>query len=330
MDAAQLEMRLRKVLGARHPVAAGAVITPDGTTTASVGAAAESEFEIGSVSKGVTGLLYAVALERGEVSESTRLGELLPLEECPAAGVTLGSLARHHSGLPSVPLTGENVRRTVGMIWKGANPYGDSLKELLDSARGVRLRKPRFRYSNLGFQLLGHALASAAGDVAYPELVRARVAEPLGIATFTAPSSVAELGENALPGRGSGGKPHDAWTGEALAPAGGIRATIGDFARLASALADGSAPGIGALDPVAKAGAMEIGAAWITLEHQGRRVTWHNGMTGGFASWMGVDREAGCAVALLTATARVVDRHGFDLLAEVVEGRGGSHGGAGR
>ncbi|AXB42155.1 hypothetical protein [Amycolatopsis albispora] len=41
-----------------------------------MGAGLDADFEIGSVSKGITGLLYADSLERGEVTPSTTLGEL--------------------------------------------------------------------------------------------------------------------------------------------------------------------------------------------------------------------------------------------------------------
>ncbi|WP_354190252.1 hypothetical protein [Arthrobacter sp. UYCu712] len=91
---------------------------------------------------------------------------------------------------------------------------------------------------------------------------------------------------------------------------------IGDMARLGQALLDGAAPGTAARDPVAAfAGpAARIGAAWITLEVNGRHVTWHNGATGGFRSWMGLDRAAGTGVVVLSASSGPVDRHGFALL----------------
>jgi hypothetical protein len=71
------------------------------------------------------------------------------------------------------------------------------------------------------------------------------------------------------------------------------------------------------LDPVANlTGAVRIGAAWITLDHKGRSITWHNGATGGFHTWLGLDRAAGTAVALLSATSASIDRHGFSLLTQ--------------
>ncbi|MEU0067785.1 hypothetical protein ABZ085_31975, partial [Streptomyces albidoflavus] len=92
------------------------------------------------------------------------------------------------------------------------------------------------------------------------------------------------------------------------------------------------AAGVGALDPVAPFGAgARIGAAWITVEIDGRPVTWHNGGTGGFRSWLGLDRARGTGLVVLSATAAPVDRQGFALLAEYRGGNGdGGNGRGGR
>jgi CubicO group peptidase (beta-lactamase class C family) len=313
-DDADLTERLRTLLGPRHPVAGAAVVTPAGTRTAMLGAAEDADFEIGSISKGVTGLLYAQALERGEVTPETTLGELLPLGSAPAAAVTLATLSTHRSGLPRLPASAQPWRRTVALWRRGTNPYGESLAELLEQARTAPVGRPKPAYSNFGFELLGHALAAAASTT-YRDLVRERIADPLGLATFYAPRDATELRPTALPGRSRSGKPREPWTGEAIAPAGGLRATVGDMATLTAALLDGSAPGAAALDPVADfSRAVRIGAAWITMAVDGRPVTWHNGGTGGFRSWLGLDRAAGTGVVVLSATGASVDRAGFRLL----------------
>jgi CubicO group peptidase (beta-lactamase class C family) len=302
-----------------HPVAA-VVVTPDGTATAVRHAPPEAELEIGSISKGVTGLLYADARDRGEVGADTTLGELLPLAGAPAARVTLGSLATHHSGLPGLPSGMRPLRRTWALWTRGANPYGETLEELLELTRPVEVGRPRPAYSNLGFQLLGHAVAAAAGR-RYAELVAERLADPLALGRFTVPASATELGPHAVTGTDRFGRPRQPWTGEALGPAGGIRATAAAMARLTGALLDGSAPGVAALDPVERLrGPVRIGAAWIVLERHGRTVTWHNGGTGGFRSWLGLDRAAGTGAALLSARSVSVDAAGFDLLARVTPG----------
>ena len=321
MSGATLAEELVARLGPRHPVAAVATVSPGGTSVASVGVPADADFEIGSISKGITGLLYADARERGEIGLSTTLGDLLPLDGTPVAGVALSSITTHRSGLPSLPAAASPLRRSLALWLHGTNPYGDSLDQLLAQARGVRPGPPRPRYSNLGFQLLGHALASAAGTT-FQGLLRDRIATPLGLDVCYAPSTPADLRPAALTGTTRFGRERQPWTGEALGPAGGIRATIGDMARLTAALLDGSAPGTAALDAVENftGRVVRIGAAWITIERDGRVVTWHNGGTGGFRSWLGLDRAAGTGVVLLSATAIPVDQHGFALLGQLSGG----------
>lgn len=284
----------------------------------STGVPPEADFEIGSVSKAVTGLLYADARDRGEIRPDTTLGHLLPLGDCPSACLTLSSLTRHSSGLPRLPKTPHLLKRTYALWRHGRNPYGEDLAELLLQARTVRLQAARPRYSNLGFELLGHAVAAAAG-MSYRDLLTDRLCTPLGLTSTYVPAAAGELGPHALAGRSRRGSSRQPWVGEALGPAGGIRATIGDMAALVRALLDGSAPGISALDPAANfAGpAARIGAAWMILEVRGRSITWHNGATGGFSSWIGLDRDAGTGVVLLSGTSASLDRHGFRLLAEL-------------
>ena len=319
-----LRARIDELLGDRHPVAAAATVSAGDVALTARGASLGADYEIGSVSKGVTGLLYADAVDRGEVSAGTTLGELLPLDGARVAAVTLGAVSTHRSGLPRLPPGTRPLRGTVALWRHGTNPYGERLEELLEQARRARVGRSRMRYSNLGYELLGHALAAAAGT-SYADLVRRRIADPLGLDPFYVPETAAELRPGALAGTNRSGRPVEPWTGAGLGPAGGIRAAIGAMARLTAALLDGTAPGLRALDPVAPmAGrAVRIGAAWVVLERKGTVVTWHNGGTGGFRSWLGVDRAAGTGAVLLTATSRSVDRQGFDLLAGLSRRRPG-------
>lgn len=95
------------------------------------------------------------------------------------------------------------------------------------------------------------------------------------------------------------------------------------MAKLAQALLNGSAPGVAARDPVADfAGpAVRIGAGWLTTQHPRRStVTWHNGGTGGFRSWLGLNRERAAAVVVLSASAHSVNTLGMTLLDELARG----------
>ncbi|MDN4479881.1 serine hydrolase domain-containing protein [Demequina muriae] len=311
---------LRSGLHHRHDRVLIAAVAGGDTAHRTYGAPEAADAEIGSVSKGLTGLLYQDAVDRGEVTPETTLGEALDRPEGAYAQATLGSLATHASGLPPQPPYGgprTMLRRTWRMWRHGENPYGDSVDQLLDEAADVRLGKPRFVYSNLGFALLGAALARTAGT-SYERLLLARVAEPLGMTGVSVPSTPRCLGPTALTGRSKGGRPHEPWTGEAIGPAGGVRATAADLAALLGGLIERRAPGISALDPAADApGASRIGAAWLTTRTGDASVTWHNGRTGGFASWVGVDRDAGVGLALVSATAASLDRDGFAGLARL-------------
>lgn len=319
---AALAETLRTRLGRGQSRFAAATVASGEVTVAVHGVSADADFEIGSISKGITGLLYVDACARGEIHPDTTLGELLPLGSCAVADLKLRDVSRHAAGLPrlapGLPGSDSLLKRTAFYVLHGTNPYGESLVELLEQARAVRLQPPRPRYSNLGFELLGHAVAGGAG-MGYQELVATRLCAPLALDSVYLPATPVELRPGALTGRSRSGRMKEPWTGEALAPAGGIRASIRDMARLTQALLDGSAPGLSALDPVADfvGPAARIGAAWMTLDVKGRRITWHNGATGGFRSWIGLDREAGAGVVLLSASSQPVDRHGFALLREL-------------
>lgn len=76
---------------------------------ASLGVPLEADYEIGSVSKGITGLLYADACARNELGPDSTLGDVLPLGDCPAAGAPLAAVSSHTSGLPRLPKSAQTV-----------------------------------------------------------------------------------------------------------------------------------------------------------------------------------------------------------------------------
>lgn len=287
-----------------------AVIDGAEVRTATFGATEATEYEIGSVTKTVTASLLADAIERGEVTADTALGDLLDLGDSPAASVTLEELATQSSGLPRLPVSVGSVLSSIVANYRASDPYGSTLAELEADARGAKVGEKEFLYSNLGFALLGQALASAAGTD-YPRLAEDRVFAPLGMDDSYVPTSPAELRADAPTGYTAGGRAADAWTLGADAPAGSARSTLADMVAYVTAQRDGTAPGVAATEPVAPAGESgEIGFAWITTEG----VTWHNGATGGFTSWVGFDRESGRAVVVLNDTAAGVDDLGFALM----------------
>jgi CubicO group peptidase (beta-lactamase class C family) len=301
---AALAALAREVIGADRPALAVAAVTPHDTRTAVIGAAPDARFEVGSISKGLTGLLFADMIERGEVRPETRVGDLVAIGG-PVADVTLAQLATHHSGLPPQPPTLAQTARNWWASVTAGNPYGATVAQRIASLDGAELDAPAATYSNSGFELLGAALAAAAGT-SYPRLLTERVLAPLGMDDTVVPVSAAELGPRDLHGETTGGRHASPWVGEAIAPAGGVRADVADLAVLARALLTGDAPGLDALapkSPFGPDGNEQIGWAWFTTPAPGtgRPIVWHNGGTGGFTAYLGIDREARVGVVVLSA-----------------------------
>lgn len=82
-------------------------------------------------------------------------------------------------------------------------------------------------------------------------------------------------------------------------------------------------PGIDALTPRSTFDDEDsIGWAWFTrpVPAAGTSVVWHNGGTGGFTSYLGIDRDAGTAVVVLSAAGEPPNRittAGFALLERI-------------
>ncbi|WP_380170099.1 serine hydrolase domain-containing protein [Kineococcus sp. DHX-1] len=272
------------VAGQGFAVAAG-----DSTTSASaaIGTAAPGRAltagtpqEIGSVTKGLTGLLFADAVARGEVAPATTLGDVHPWLSGPLAATTLEELATHTSGLPRLS-TRAALAAPITAVTYG-NPYRwDTPENLLRDAAWTPLRGPRgqYAYSNLGYALLGNALARRLGQP-YPQLVHDRVLQPLGLdATEAAP---AELPADRARELGPDGRPSAPWRSSGSTPAGiGVYSTADDLGRLAAAVARGEVPGARALRPVVQTPGAGIGWGWLSAELGGRHVVGVNGATTG-------------------------------------------------
>ena len=291
-------------------------ITPDEVAVAGFGADEDTEFEIGSVAKPMTTALFAIAVERGEVTPETPVGELLDLGDSPAAGVTLEELASHRSGLPSTPGGPAAFLGQLRYVLRGADPYPNDPDAVLETARESGLgTRGTVVYSNLGVSLLGHALAEAAGTT-YPELLEERLTGPLSLDATHVPLTPDALDGDAPTGWNQNGDPAAPWTLGSFAPAGGIRSTAADLSSWVGEILDETAPGLEALEPRFDAGddLGRIGWAWYTTDVDGTEVTWHNGITGGFATMVALDREAERAVIVLSNTSVPVDELGFVLL----------------
>jgi D-alanyl-D-alanine-carboxypeptidase/D-alanyl-D-alanine-endopeptidase len=215
------------------------VLTDAGPPRVTGGHAVDRYVQIGSLTKALTGTLLSRMAAAGVLGLDDPVERWLPAP--PGTGVTLLHLARHTSGLPRLPprlgrrdpyaafgraeLLG--LVRTLDTV---AEPDGRSPRRRPTAAGHGRPAVPRRpprppgeeEYSNLGYAVLGAALA-AAGGAAYEELLDAHVLRPSAVGEVTArPAPGQRL---AAPGVLPGTRRRP-WTMDgAILPAGGLWAT---------------------------------------------------------------------------------------------------------
>ena len=255
----------------------------------------DSIFEIGSMTKTFTGLILSQMVEQEKVKFDEPVRELLPpgtVAKPAGAEITLLDLATQHSGLPRMPDNFHPADKD--------NPYADyraaNLYEWVGKHGVAKEGTPGFLYSNLGFGLLGQALADRAG-MAYPELLKAEVTGPLGLKDTVVSLSPEQMGRF-IAGHDGDHKPAHAWDLVGLAGAGAIRSTGGDMLTYleANLHPDEVKPAHGYEDGKTLAAAlmqdhelhadamgMRIALAWFYVADTGNY--WHNGATGGYSSF---------------------------------------------
>jgi CubicO group peptidase (beta-lactamase class C family) len=280
----------------------------------------QTVFEIGSITKVFTAAVLQDMVLKGQVGWNDPVGDFLPghvsVPGEPHRDVTLLDLATHRSGLPRMPVnfTPADVR----------NPYADyTVEQLYEFLSGASLVYPigsDWEYSNLGMGLLGHVLSLRAGTT-YERVVRERILDPLGMhdtGIDLAPPVAAPHAQ----GHGVKGEPVPGWDIPTLAGAGALRSTGLDMILFAAAnLVKEEGDVFEALHgthrvrtpEVAQGLSMALG--WL-VNHRlpDRPILWHNGGTGGFHSFLGLDKEGHRAVVVLTNGTASIDDIGFHLL----------------
>lgn len=295
------------------PAPAQAVVTAAGVRHS--GAPASGIHQIGSVTKVFTALLLAREVVDGRLTLDQPVAELLPgLAGLPTGTATLSALASHTSGLPRLPP--RLWRRALGAARR--DPYADiDAAALVAALAAVRLRRAGGRpaYSNLGYGLLGHALATHLG-LSYDAAVRTRISEPLGMAdTGCTPADPARV----VIGTNRRGRAHpQAWTFDAMAGAGALWSTVDDLVVFLRAQLWPPEDGLGQAmrlshQTLAGQGRIALAMAWMRLSGSDGSLLWHNGGTAGYRSFVAVDHGRERAVVVLGASDRSVDRRGMDL-----------------
>jgi CubicO group peptidase (beta-lactamase class C family) len=277
-------------------------------------------YELGSASKTFTGLLLAQLIRRGVLSGGEAATACLaaarrtdvtvasrPTVASDGAPVTLAHLLTHTSGLPALPA--DFFVRALP-AWRTA-PYARyPAARVIDAfLRHRRRHRPgtRWRYSNFGVAVLGHAVAAATGTP-WEELLGGHVLRPLALGDT---AFRAQGPDTDAVGHGKDGRtPVPAFDAGGFQAAGAVRATPHDLLTFLEAHLDpagtplAGTPLVGALravrTPVLRRGLGHRHVhtmAWFRHPTDAGPMYFHGGATLGQQAFLGFRPGTGTALA---------------------------------
>lgn len=278
-------------------------------------------YEIGSVTKVFTALILADMVQKGELKFDDPISKFLPKSvKTPARKgkeITLLDLATQRSGLPRMPDNFSPKDQT--------NPYADyTIEQMYDFISKFTLSRDigsKYEYSNLGVGLLGHILSLKA-RVNYEKLLRDRICNPLKL-DKTIITLTPELQAILATGHDETGQSVANWDISTLAGAGALRSNVNDLLLFLSA-------NLGFTKTVLSSAMeqthisrdstgypnLDIGLAWHILKNFGAEIIWHNGGTGGYASFIGFDKKKKMGVVVLSNSTNSIDDIALHILNE--------------
>lgn len=297
------------------PLAVGlAGMHGDTRCAAAPASAVEDRFEIGSVTKAMTGTLLGILAESGDIDPDAPVDEVTgrPLP-WPTRPPTLAELASHRGGLPNTP-AGLWWREAVTALgwsvqdpWRGvdAQRYSDMLAQ---AARRARVGG-KVRYSSMGVGLLGEALATSQG-LGLEALMHARLLKPLGLSR-TGMGRPAHGPDRVAMGINRRGRPVP-YLQDHMPAAGAMASTVGDLLRFLRASwgegPDAVVKGMRrAQQPIAQLGGVQLGYCWFIAPGDRGPMAFHTGGTWASQCEVVVSPQRGLALAVLSACRRDID-----------------------
>jgi len=264
-------------------------------------------FEIGSVTKVFTALLLAEMVQKGEVELNAPVTKYLPADvrvpQHNGHSITMADLATHTSGLPFMP--------DIVPLYNDPVAAKQARAQLYDFLAHYELKRDPgadWDYSNLGYWLLGEALASRSG-MSYEELVQKRVLDPLRLThtRFELPAAMKPQlapGHNAMLGPAPPLAAYSIYS--AMPCAGGLLSTADDLLTFLSAvmgyersaLASAMSVMLQTRRPVEDGEEQALG--WTLVGKGDAQLVMHDGFTWGYASAMAWDPRRRMGVVVLS------------------------------
>lgn len=270
-----------------------AVMSADISEFAVYGSASKNTiFEIGSITKAFTGILFADQVLAGIIGRDDLVEKYIPeLKGTFAGSRKLKDLANHHSGLSRIPKD----------LPLNENPYLNyteekllaSLLNELPPKEGYMATYPKADYSNTGFALLGLVL-SRANRIPFSTLLDNRVIVPLKLNDTSFDLNQAQAARF-INGYDENKKPAAHWDWDVFAPTGGLRSSILDMRQFAEANLNPPLSSLGSAIILSQ----KNNWGWDS-EILGTPFPFKNGGTGGFRSSLFVDPSRMLAIVVLT------------------------------
>lgn len=269
-----------------------------------------TNFEIGSLSKVMTGAMISYHLESGDYALKDTISNHLNHSTGSIGDITIEELLTHSSGLPRLPESFGFTFRALFSNFFGGNPYKNyTIEKAYDYMNNTELLEEnigQFEYSNYAVGILGIMLQETY-DMTYDEVLKMTLCYDLDMTSTTTKDENLVDGYRLYKSIGSiffSGKSSHWDMDDGVVAAGGIRANGLDMMKFLDAVIKSDLPYLSAMTkPLFKINdSLSVGMCWLIDGEviENKKVVWHNGQTGGFNSYMGFVEEDSVGVFVLS------------------------------
>ena len=278
-----------------------------------------SVFELASTSKLFTTSTLQLLVDEGQLKLDDKIQTFVADKvTLPASAqkTTLLHLATHLSGFPSLP------NSFIAKMTDETNPYKDLVtQDIYDYLKTCEAKETegKFDYSNFGMGLLGHLLEVKSG-ILYEKLVSQKLLLPLQMNhTFVTVDSSNK--NNIVQGFDENGNPAPIWTDNVLTGAGSFLSNASDMVKFIKANLNENETSISKslIKTHERQLNGETGLGWILPSYAdnllgNKNIVWHNGMAGGYASFLAIDKTNGYGIIILSNKAEDLTSFGMKMV----------------
>jgi CubicO group peptidase (beta-lactamase class C family) len=277
----------------------------------------QSIYEIGSISKTFTAIMLAHAVNEGKLSLNDDIRNFLPGHypnlEYQGKPVTVLQLANHTSGLPRLPA---DLGTRAG--FNAADPYKGYTREMiyqyLTTFAPDTLSGYKAVYSNLGIGILGLLLENVYHEP-LENILQNVITKPLKMNnTLFLPGP--EQAKYKTTGYNKTEVPF--WDMDNFKAAGGLKSNLQDMlSYLKANINDINADYKLAHRQTIQMRRYKCALAWMIKDVNARPITWHDGGTAGFTSYIGFNNEFGKGIVILNNSSNPVNQLGENILSAI-------------